>query len=281
MATDRGGSFNATPQHMLFEPLAGQRRHSWSDDDSRFEDFLSEPDVRQNPPRRCSKFLQKIMVVASFSIVFNQYLLLTFITPFFPRNLANYNASGNLTQNITLGGLSSGIVFAAGPAGTMAMGPLAPLLLRSCGTKVSTALGLIIASGSLILFGFVPSLCGGSGVWATVIFAGARFLYGAGASAAEASTVATITYQAQTENSAAMTRLLTAMDLIAGLGAVFGYGCQYRHPPDTPPLPNFLSSATPPYIDARRPSIGGVIYSAYPSAMQFYAVHLYMVRPTF
>ena len=119
------------------------------------------------------------MFMTTFAILFCQYLLLTFITPFFPRELASYttvinSSTGNATTiaaagadgvgvgvgavvvvevvatNITLGGFWTGLVFASGPIGLIVMIPIVPILLRVAGTKVVIEIGLLLAAIFLV-----------------------------------------------------------------------------------------------------------------------------------
>lgn len=216
-----------------------------SDDDSRYGDYFRRDDKDQcdYPAGPAANF----MFLTTFAILFCQYLILTFITPFFPRNLASYyEPSGELASNITLGGFWTGLIFASGPAGLIATMPLMPILLRKAGTKTVIQMGLLLSTIFLVLFGFTPLVCLGKEDWAKWLFIVCRFMYGAGSALAEAGAVATISRRNQLNPTIASQKVLTVMELMAGFGSLVG------------------------------PAVGGFIYSFYPPSQRLPTVHGYV-----
>eukprot|EP00750_Incisomonas_marina_P026830 INCI5954.2.p1 GENE.INCI5954.2~~INCI5954.2.p1 ORF type:complete len:723 (+),score=92.85 INCI5954.2:81-2171(+) len=236
--------------NILSDPLGGGQSFTSSDseEDSRYGNYFRyEEDESDYPAGAPANW----MFATTFAILFCQYLLLTFITPFFPRELASYDQPpGVLTPTVTpivLGGFWTGVIFAAGPLGLTAMIPVVPILLRVAGTKTVIQVGLLLSTIFLVLFGFTPTICNGHEELAKYVFVASRFVYGAGSALAEAGAVATITRRSQLHpNDQATSKVLTAMELMAGFGSLVG------------------------------PAVGGLIYSFYPEAERLQTVHVYI-----
>lgn len=161
----------------------------------------------------CAKLKSRFLwiIIVYMEVLLTQYVLLTYLTPFFP----------TVAEGMGLTEFASGLIFAGYPIGAVITGPFTAKIIEKIGGKFTVCIGLISAGTFTILFGLSKDNFGLTSPYQEYFFFIFAVLYGAGSALAETGIMIVIENLCPEDY---LARVIAMGEMIIGIGCAIGPG---------------------------------------------------------
>jgi MFS family permease len=150
---------------------------------------------------------EKVLLGCGFLVLFMQWFLMTFFSPFFANSAPGYSTSY----------VMFGWIYASFPLGTFVVAPQIGSIITTFGTRNTVILGLAMMGFFTILFGFIPIMTSTSAAMPYLLIV-TGFAYGGGSTFAETGVYAVLSNAFSDQ----LGKVLAVSEVVTGLGSMLG-----------------------------------------------------------